>query len=113
MSAFVGIALRDAGQPEGTSCEWQREWPSLSRRNAAVIERRAANSLAKLVAMLVGIFTLIGTLVGAGVTVGQHLRADSDQDRRLSALEEQIRVLDTIAVSEHPRYSSTIYPEGP
>ncbi len=44
-----------------------------------VAERRSSNSLAKLVALLVGGFTLIGTLVGAGVTVGQHLRADADQ----------------------------------
>ncbi len=74
-------------------------------------ERRSQNSLTKLVALLVGGFTIIGMLVGAGVTVGQHLRADNDQDRRIIALEESLRVLQTIAVSEHPRYSPAVYPE--
>ncbi len=75
-------------------------------------ERRTSNSLAKLVALLVGGFTLIGTLVGAGVTVGQHLRADADQDRRIVALEESIRVLQTIAVGEHPKWSPAVFPPG-
>ncbi len=75
-----------------------------------MIERRAANSLAKLVGILIGIFTLIGTLVGAGITVGQHLKSDEEQDRRLNNLEEQVRVLQTIAVGEHPKYSDNIYP---
>ncbi len=74
------------------------------------IERRTSNQLVKLVMALLGFFTLIGVLVGAGITVGQHLKSDEEQDRRLTKIENDLSTLQTIAVSEHPKYSDAIYP---
>lgn len=74
-----------------------------------LLERRTASTITRTVALLVGIFTIIGTLVGAGITFGQHLHADTEQDRRLGIAEERLRVLEGIACGEHPAYCSTIY----
>jgi hypothetical protein len=76
-------------------------------------ERRAmSDNLIKWLTIIGGVLALMGAVVGMAVSYGSHMRADDDQDRRLSALEERVRVLDVIAVSEHPRYSPTIYPKG-
>ena len=66
-------------------------------------ERRRANSLAKIVGLLVGLFSIIGTLLGAGIAWGQHVRADADQDRRLTALEERIYKLEWAHDVNHPQ----------
>lgn len=77
-----------------------------------IVERRAmSDNLLKWLTIIGGAIALMGAVVGVGVSYGSHVRADIDQDRRLSALEERVRVLDVIAVSEHPKYSPSVYPQ--
>jgi hypothetical protein len=54
----------------------------------------SSNSMVKWIGLAVGLFSIVGVLVGAGISYGQHIRADQEQDGRLKQLEERVRDLE-------------------
>jgi hypothetical protein len=64
-------------------------------------DRRSPSTAAliKWIGLIVGLFSIVGVLVGAAVTFGQHLAMDQQQADRLTKLEQ--RVLDLERASLH------------
>lgn len=55
---------------------------------------QSSNVLVKWIGLAVGLFSIVGVLVGAGISYGQHVRADQEQDARIRQLEERVRDLE-------------------
>ena len=56
----------------------------------------------KWVSITVGIFTLGGALLGAGISYGQHVQSDAYQDSRLTQLEQRLHDLEMSHDKNHP-----------
>ena len=74
----------------------------------------STNALTKWLALAVGTFTIGGVLIGAGISYGQHIRADQEQDARLVLLEERVRDLERANRYEHGEIGLLPHaPKGP
>lgn len=71
----------------------------------------SSNNLAKWLALAVGLFTIGGVLIGAGISYGQHIRADEEQDSRLIRLEQ--RVLDLERANRYEHGDVGLLPHAP
>jgi len=54
----------------------------------------STQAMAKWIALVVGVFSILGVVVGAGISYGQHMRADDERDRDLRKHNEQIDKLE-------------------
>lgn len=71
-------------------------------------------ALTKWLALTVGAFSIGGVLIGAGISYGQHIRADDEQDSRLIRLEERVRDLERANRYEHGDFGQLPNaPKGP
>ena len=61
------------------------------------------------IGLAVGLFSIVGVLVGAAISYGQHVRADQEQDRRLAGLEDRVRDLER---AERFLHGENVVPKG-
>ena len=57
--------------------------------------------MTKWISIAVGLFSLVGVLVGAGISYGQHMAADRYQDDRLTTIEMRVHDLERAMTFQH------------